>query len=308
MGGIGQHHKRKEQAEQSAGRTEDLCCRGVFCPEPGRCLPSAAECEEQADREDQQGQRVGKFAEIPGGAGHAPEHPAQLLQGGTDAVRAEQDPAGIDDKQRIDAAEQFREEAIGLRQPDHTLQDQEKSVEQAPEDKIPLSAVPQSGREENDQKVQNGAERSPAVPSQRDIEIIAEPVGKGNVPAPPEFADGLGAVGQVKVFPEGKTERFRQSDSHIGIAGEIEIDLQCVKNRRRPAKDGRQFADGTLQDLIDREAERVCQQDLFPQSVTEALQAGDGIREAQCPVFEVRLDIPVFDDRPGDELREEGYI
>lgn len=54
------------------------------------------------------------------------------------------------------------------------------------------------------------------------------------MPSPPEFADAAGDIGVIKVFEELKPEHSAETYCHIGIAAEIEIDMQCICNDSDP--------------------------------------------------------------------------
>ena len=87
--------------------------------------------------------------------------------------------------------------------------------------------------------------RAAAVAAERDVEVVAQEARQRHVPAPPEVADRHGAVGRVEVERQPQAEHQREADRHVGVAGEVEIDLQRVgaggdpglgrgQRRRRP--------------------------------------------------------------------------
>ena len=84
------------------------------------------------------------------------------------------------------------------------------------------------------------------------------------MPAPPEFRDRPGLVGIVEVLQEPEAEQPSQADGHVGIAGEIKVDLEREGQRAQPRRDhgGR----GHGGDLLPHGAHLVGQQHLLPQS------------------------------------------
>ena len=56
----------------------------------------------------------------------------------------------------------------------------------APEDERPVGAVPEAAQKEDDQLVADPFRLADAIAAQRDVEIIAEPGGEGDMPTFPE--------------------------------------------------------------------------------------------------------------------------
>ena len=55
------------------------------------------------------------------------------------------------------------------------------------------------------------------------------------MPAAPEVGDVLGLERRVEVLREAEAEQPGEPDSHVRVAGEVEIELQRVADRGRPA-------------------------------------------------------------------------
>ena len=69
----------------------------------------------------------------------------------------------------------------------------------APGDEGPVGAVPKSGHEEDDKDVSDGLGLGYARATERDVEVVAEPSGEGNVPPSPELSDVAREVRELKV-------------------------------------------------------------------------------------------------------------
>ena len=61
------------------------------------------------------------------------------------------------------------------------------------------------------------------------------------MPSPPEIGDAVCNVWKIEVFQKVETKHFSQTDCHVRITGEIEIDLEGIGNRPDPSHKGGQF-------------------------------------------------------------------
>ena len=55
------------------------------------------------------------------------------------------------------------------------------------------------------------------------------------MPAPPEVRDVLGLERRVEVLREPEAEQPGEADGHVRVAGEVEVELERIADRRRPA-------------------------------------------------------------------------
>ena len=95
--------------------------------------------------------------------------------------------------------------------------------------------MPETGKEPDDEKVENLVF---SVSSKGNIDIVAEESAKGHMPSAPEFRCGTGNIGIVEVFEEMETEYFSEADCHIGITGEIIINLNREHKNTEPDRCG----------------------------------------------------------------------
>src|SRR5262249_13164923 len=113
-----------------------------------------------------------------------------------------------------------------------------QTVEGTPYDKSPGCAMPNAREQESEEQVAVGIQRPAPVSPQRDINVIAEPARKADVPARPEFAKAGGQVGIVEIQDQVKAHHFRNAARHVSIAAEVEKDLPteghcgCDQGRR----------------------------------------------------------------------------
>src|SRR6202034_2252420 len=72
------------------------------------------------------------------------------------------------------------------------------------------------------------------VAPERDVEIVAQKLRQRHVPTAPEIDDARRLVGRIEIQWQEDAEHQRDSDRHIGIAGEVEIKLKGVGQRADP--------------------------------------------------------------------------
>lgn len=116
------------------------------------------------------------------------------------------------------------------------LHDKKGTVQQAPDDKIPTGSVPESAQEKDQKEVERSALFAAPVSAQRDIQVVSEPAGKGNVPPAPELAERAGDVGIIEVDAQLKAEKSPKADGHVRVAGKVKIDLQAIGKRSAPGE------------------------------------------------------------------------
>src|SRR5438309_2185063 len=98
----------------------------------------------------------------------------------------------------------------------------------APNDKRPGRTVPEPADQERQNQVAIEIDASLAQSAKRNEDVIEQPVGKGDMPAPPEIAKVYCSIRRVEVRWQLETQQQRRSDSDIRVAGKVAIDLQCV--------------------------------------------------------------------------------
>src|ERR1044072_7149333 len=99
-----------------------------------------------------------------------------------------------------------------------------------PREKRPVRPVPQSAQQHRDQQVPVGYQRSEAVAPQRHVEIVAQPRGKTDMPAPPEVTRADRKIGRVEIDHQLKPQPLRYTARNAGITRKITVDLKrkCI--------------------------------------------------------------------------------
>ena len=94
--------------------------------------------------------------------------------------------------------------------------------------------MPDAGEQLHHEQVEDLPLQALAVAAQRDIDILAEPAGKGHVPAPPELSDGAGDIGEVEVLGEIEAQHLAHTDGHHGVTGKIKVELERIGDDTQP--------------------------------------------------------------------------
>ena len=148
-------------------------------------------------------------------------------------------PLGTERHPRDDDREQGQRAAgsRGKLPAELAMHDQVQSVQPAPQDEIPRGTVPQPAQQHRRHQIDVAPRLAVPVAAERDIDVLAQEPAQRDVPAAPEVGDVRGLVGTGEVQREPHVHHARQADRHVGIAGEIEVDLQRIGRRRIPRLD-----------------------------------------------------------------------
>ena len=165
--------------------------------------------------------------------------------------------------------------------------------------------MPQARQRPNDGEIQNDV---PPVAAKGNVQVIAEKAAERDMPAPPEFRDGLRHIRQPEVLWIPEAENASEADRHIGISREIEINFKGIQQHPKPdAKRGlcRQIAVEQLRRGLSR---IVRDQYLFCKTDAEARHAVENFLRFRLSGAHFLLHIAVAHDRPGNELREQADV
>ena len=90
-------------------------------------------------------------------------------------------------------------------------------MQSAPYDEIPRSAVPESTQQHGQNQVDVGTDLAFPVATQRNVEVIAQPGGQGNMPAVPEIGHAVRLIGGVEVDGETEAQQQGDTDGHVAV-------------------------------------------------------------------------------------------
>ena len=85
--------------------------------------------------------------------------------------------------------------------------------------------MPQATDQEDDKGVQHHSSFRYTAAAERNIDIVAKPCGKRDVPATPELGDVAAKIRDVEVASQFDAEQLGTADSDVAIAGEVAINL-----------------------------------------------------------------------------------
>jgi len=231
-------------------------------------------------------------------------------------VCAEEDPREANENERPESLPERKEKRIFLdmerfmqsltRFFRHHTDDLINTVQATPDDKRPACAVPQTADKEYDEQIEIMSCFGATVAAERNIEIIAEPGGKADMPSRPEFLNASCAVRTVKVLHKADTHHSRAADGNIRITREVAIDLNGEQNGSDDDTEPRcRF--GTVIDCIDKFRKQIGNDDLFEKADCHFLQTDERVVGFQFMRFlELREQIVGTFDRTRNELRKEG--
>ena len=183
------------------------------------------------------------------------------------------------------------------------LDDQQAAVVGAPDDERPGRAVPEAGQQEDDEQVAVGRGAAAPVAAERDVDVVAEPARERHVPAPPEVGDRLRAeYGPVEVLGKPEAEHPAEADRHVGVAGEVEVDLQRVGERAEPRRRRGQSGRASAKAGVGRAA-RACRRSAPSSQRPSAKRRTPSAKSSswsRAGVGQLVGDLVVAHDRPGD--------
>src|SRR5204863_6020339 len=136
----------------------------------------------------------------------------------------------------------------------HVLADDQKhAVHRAPEHEVPARAVPEAAENHRDHQI---ADAVAAIAAEWDVKIVAEPRREADVPAMPELARILRGVRMIEVERDLEAEEACECAGHVGVAGEVAVDLNRERDRRDP-DDGARLEVRLREDDADQRSEVV---------------------------------------------------
>ena len=127
------------------------------------------------------------------------------------------------------------------------------------------------------------------------------------MPATPEFRDAAGKVGAAEVDGEMKAKEFGHADGHVGVAGEIEEDLEGESDGAGPCVEDAGVSCRSVEVGITELGKVVGKSHLFSEAEDkEEDAAGDVIAGGFGPGGEVGEELFGAYDGASNELGEEG--
>ena len=112
------------------------------------------------------------------------------------------------------------------------MKDEGQSVQTAPGNEGPCRPVPKSAEQHGRHQIAIGRDLSGATAAERDVNIVAQPARKRDVPPTPKIIDGRAGVWDVEILGNVESEPAGHPDCHQRIAGKVKVN-EPGKGKRR---------------------------------------------------------------------------
>lgn len=270
-----------------------------------RCHRNAAEDQEEYVVLEQQPDRM-----IEKSVAVQAEHPFERGAEERKVVKLEKNPAEIDNQQN----KEMPQNGIPMLQAvfQNMLFQHEKYKEiQSPEDIVPACAMPHTGQRPDNEHIKNLAALAAAIPSQRNIDVIAEEGAQRNMPSAPEIRNGIGHIRIIEVFFIVEAAHQTHADCHIGIGRKIEVDLQHIGKHAEPHSKHRNRAERFCRigkQAVGNRSAAVCKHRLFCKSDCKTGNAVAHFGSLDLTVQNIMVHVPIADNRAGNTLMEQSGI
>ena len=165
--------------------------------------------------------------------------------------------------------------------------------------------MPETGKEPYDKEVEILVF---SVAAKGNIDIVAEESAKGHMPSSPEFRRGTGDIRIVEVFEEMETENFSKADGHIGITGEIVINLDREHKNAEPDRGGTSCRKVAGKIGLGKLAGNVCDKNFFGKTNKESCGTAPDILEIFLAVVYFHRNVGISYNRACNKLGIERNI
>lgn len=149
--------------------------------------------------------------------------------------------------------------------------------------------------------------RRPCCPH-RDIDVVAKERAQRHVPTFPELGGSFGDIRIIEVPRIVEPHHLSQAGGHIGISGEVEMDLERVgkDSERHPMQPIPASSCGSRESAST--AIVLAKRAFFPNPIANNRKPWEKTSRGAAALIDLFLDLRVPDDRPGNELGEHGDV
>ena len=162
--------------------------------------------------------------------------------------------------------------------------------------------MPKARQPPNDKQVEYLPRRALAVAAERNVDIFAEPCSERDVPPAPEVGHASRHIRIVEVFQKLKAEHFAHAYRHIGVAREVEINLEHKRKSAQPRRKHRRVFHDL--DRVPQRADIVCQKHFFAKTYAESLHPLRKLFRRAVSVFKLLRHALITHDGSRDKLRK----
>ena len=145
-----------------------------------------------------------------------------------------------------------------------------------------------------------------AIAAERDVQVVAQPRGERDVPAPPEVREADRRVRKAEIIGHGETQAQRRPDRRGRVAGEVAEDLTAEGECSGPGVQRSRDLAAVVDALGNVCEEAVGQHDLVEQPESHEREPEAQLRRAGTPrLGELRHQLGGAHDRTGHQVRKE---
>ena len=218
-------------------------------------------------------------------------------------------PSGLAGSVALVAAPSTPARALLVAHREPALDREPRAVEGAPDHEGPARSVPQAAEQHRQEEVAVLRPRPATVAAERDVQVVAQPARQRHVPATPELLDRPRRVRLVEVVREADAHEHREADRHVGVPGEVRVDLHRVRPRADEQLQVGVLAGCDEDGIDDRGREEVRDHDLLEQTAADQPHGTDRVDPVRvAAASQLRGELRHAHDRPGDEVREERQV
>src|SRR5882724_3603606 len=178
-------------------------------------------------------------------------------------------------------------------------------MQRSPNCESPGRAMPNPGKQKCQEEISVSIERSTTVSTQGDVNVIAKPTRKADVPARPEFPQSGGQIRIVEVQNQIEAHHLGHAARHIGVTAEIK---KYLPTERHGGGDERRRAEclWVFINSLDIERKVVGQRHFFEKANQKKRGAiGKVLQANRWELIELRQKVSGALDRAGHQLRKE---
>jgi hypothetical protein len=114
---------------------------------------------------------------------------------------------------------------------------QKGPMQPSPYHKGPVGPMPDTAQQKYEKDGTTPSGQAGPVAAQRNVQIIPEPGGQGNMPAGPKFTNIPGKVREVKIPHQPEPHYAGSPTGNIRIGGKVTIDLEGKEKNRDQRRD-----------------------------------------------------------------------
>lgn len=115
---------------------------------------------------------------------------------------------------------------ISAIQAENKQRKKQQRMDEAPQHKSPIGAMPETADQENEKCVSDRIPFAISRPTKRDVQVVSEPSRKRDVPTTPELGDVSREIGHLEIGHQSNAKQACCSDGNVTVAREVTVNLE----------------------------------------------------------------------------------